>query len=535
MVGFALAIVKHKRILISVACLIPFLVLFLFFGSATATAAPACSIPSSGTWRVNSDCDLVRNESAPQNVVIGNGSTLTIPSGRSLSINLSRFKLQVASDSKVLVEPGGSIACRVNDAIDRPRSQKVDADPNLDGNRFLEILREQMPLSKHMGYVVSVQNADLRNVVWDASGYAISNCDPDGSQPFTIDTPTAWGSVSKLITASAVARLAQDSDQVDLGDRFGPHIPDRMTLDPKFKDVTYAQLLGHRAGLRRSSGVGLRKRLADTSEYPPEASSIADDFKARCPPGEDNSPDGKDYTGVDPQVGVRCYSNTGAGIAGRTILRAVSPEDTQTWENQHARDSIQTYDNDFKEWSSRRYLEAVKNLVLRPSSVDFGREANCNMGQFQNEGRPYTLSYISGADPDGELVGDNTLTCFSGGWVMSARHMARLMRTLRHSNAIVNRDTYREMTDCELGFDGRLSNVNGGAAFGKDGLIPLGSGKQKHNYAAYVIMLPGGYTAVAASNSGSSSNLKNALIAAFNASYSPPGPIRVSSSSCPYW
>ena len=75
-----------------------------------------------------------------------------------------------------------------------------------------------------MGYVVIVQNSALRNVATDTSGYAISNCDPGGPEAFTVDTRTAWGSVSKLITTAVVANRAQESNQVSLGELALPPI-----------------------------------------------------------------------------------------------------------------------------------------------------------------------------------------------------------------------------------------------------------------------------------------------------------------------
>jgi CubicO group peptidase (beta-lactamase class C family) len=372
-------------------------------------------------------------------------------------------------------------------AFPKPRNQKIDPDPNLDGKRFVKILRDKLPLDEHMGYIVVLQNSDLRNVAWDASGYAISNCDPDGPQAFTVDTRTAWGSVSKLITASVVANLAQDSDQVDLSDRFAPYMPNRWSLNPKFQQVTFAQLLGHRAGLRKSAGAPLRERLAKT---------FSD----------------------DPPVGKHSYSNTGAGIAGRMIMRAVSPGGAQAWERQHIRDSQQDYDDEFNKWASFYYLGFADSKVLSPSNIDWEEDASCNINQFKDNGRPYARRYRSGKDPNGRLFSDQSLSCFSGGWVMSARHMARFMRTLRHTNAIVNRETYANMATCRLGFDTGGDGYVRGPAIHKDGLI-TGNG---YRYAAYVVMLPGGYTAVAASNSGSSSALRVAVRDAFNASYSPP-------------
>lgn len=215
---------------------------------------------------------------------------------------------------------------------DRPRSQKVDPDPDLDGERFVRVLRQKLPLERHMGYVVIVQNYDLRNVATDTSGFAISNCDPGGPQPFTVDTRTAWGSVSKLITTAVVASLAEDSNQLNLGDRFASHVPNRWQVHRQFENVTFAQLLGHRAGLRRSSGVPLRERLAN------------------------RFPD-------DPPVGDRSYSNTGHGIAGRMAMRAVLSIQVQNWEQQHAHDRQQAYDDAFIEWSSDYYIRFTNQKV----------------------------------------------------------------------------------------------------------------------------------------------------------------------------
>ena len=66
-------------------------------------------------------------------------------------------------------------------------------------------------------------------------------------------------------------------------------------------------------GLRRSSGVDLRTRLATTNN--------------------------------DPPVGERSYSNTGHGIAGRMIMIATG--NSQGWESQYANAPQQEYDDWF--------------------------------------------------------------------------------------------------------------------------------------------------------------------------------------------
>jgi len=95
------------------------------------------------------------------------------------------------------------------------------------------------------------------------------------------------------------------------------------------------------------------------------------------------------------------------------------------------------------------------------------------------------------------------------------------------------------MGAARLGFDGGGGAYVQGPAFHKNGLI---RDNQGNRYSAYVVMLPGGYTAVAASNSGSPISLRDAVRDAFNASYSPPtaSPVQAQirarlGGRCVYW
>ena len=94
-----------------------------------------------------------------------------------------------------------------------------------------------------------------------------------GGQPVTSDTPFVVASVSKLVTALTVARLAQDG-RIDLNapvpwDAMGvPH-------DPAWNDVTPQELLWHSSGMRVAQNSWLNAPgpcavpLADAMAQPP--------------------------------------------------------------------------------------------------------------------------------------------------------------------------------------------------------------------------------------------------------------------------
>ena len=68
-----------------------------------------CTPPSSNDWIVNTSCTLENNFNAPANVIINNGSVLTIPDGLTLNVDFSHYHLLVKNGGGVLIKDGGSI------------------------------------------------------------------------------------------------------------------------------------------------------------------------------------------------------------------------------------------------------------------------------------------------------------------------------------------------------------------------------------------------------------------------------------------
>jgi len=67
-----------------------------------------CTPPTENDWIVTESCTMVATSTAPANVIVQDGATLTIPNGLSLTIPNSN-NLQVKFGGTVLIEAGGTI------------------------------------------------------------------------------------------------------------------------------------------------------------------------------------------------------------------------------------------------------------------------------------------------------------------------------------------------------------------------------------------------------------------------------------------
>jgi subtilisin family serine protease len=74
--------------------------------SATTDCPP---VPDSGTWTIFYNCELKTNTTVPRNIFVNNNSVLIIPSGITLSIDLSVRNIIVESGSGILIKAGGTI------------------------------------------------------------------------------------------------------------------------------------------------------------------------------------------------------------------------------------------------------------------------------------------------------------------------------------------------------------------------------------------------------------------------------------------
>jgi hypothetical protein len=68
-----------------------------------------CMPPQTGDWIITESCTFIKNLVAPANVFVQNSSVLTIDNEASLGIDFENYKLEIDSDSGVLIEPNGKL------------------------------------------------------------------------------------------------------------------------------------------------------------------------------------------------------------------------------------------------------------------------------------------------------------------------------------------------------------------------------------------------------------------------------------------
>ncbi len=68
-----------------------------------------CAPPGSGSWVINSDCELTASASIRGDVFVQNNSTLTIEAGVDLNIDLSVNKIEVENGSHIIIRNTGKI------------------------------------------------------------------------------------------------------------------------------------------------------------------------------------------------------------------------------------------------------------------------------------------------------------------------------------------------------------------------------------------------------------------------------------------
>ena len=73
------------------------------------TPPESCTPPASGDWIIRESCTINSGATIQGDVIVQNGSVLSIPSGVTLDIDFATFSLTVQSGSGVLIKSGGTI------------------------------------------------------------------------------------------------------------------------------------------------------------------------------------------------------------------------------------------------------------------------------------------------------------------------------------------------------------------------------------------------------------------------------------------
>jgi hypothetical protein len=74
-----------------------------------AEAEPFCNPPANGDWIVAASCTFQGQATAPDNVIVQPGVTLTLAPGADLDIDFSAHHLRIRQNARVIVKLGAKI------------------------------------------------------------------------------------------------------------------------------------------------------------------------------------------------------------------------------------------------------------------------------------------------------------------------------------------------------------------------------------------------------------------------------------------
>lgn len=295
------------------------------------------------------------------------------------------------------------------------RKSVAQADSNYDLQAVVDTVNASM--DNAMGYALVIRRPDGQRVAFSRAGWAIHPLDSDFARfasPFTVRTQAAMGSTTKMwATAAAVMRLDEMTQADTLGTPFRRYLPNRWRdqVHTRFQQSTVQDVIRQTAGFRRDgNGTSLPDRL-----------SSGDNPFDRCP-----------LRSTPPYP--FCYSNAGGGLFHYILPHMMLAADSgMAGEEARLRDLPRAdYDRRIQDFTSRVYREFVQENVLRPAGVT----ATCNARDFLNGGR-LALGYSSPRDRSGTLTPDQNRNCASGGWIISAEDLSRVIWNLRNTNQIL--------------------------------------------------------------------------------------------------
>jgi Beta-lactamase len=242
-------------------------------------------------------------------------------------------------------------------------------------------------------------------------GQARTNADPP-STAMAPDLPTDIASVSKTMTATGILQLlAKDGLSIDT--KISPYIYPDWTQGPNISQLTFKELLTH------SSGLGQLPQGACGNDitYSGVKSVVASGVTAT-------------------NIGAPSYGNCNFALL-RELMPALSGQTLTTFPDGSLR-ALQ---------SSSLYMNYMNAHVFQPVSVP---SSQCKPPTGTND----ILSYPNPAGTkSGNDWGDWSLDCGSGGWMLSADEIFRVINDLATGNVLLTSAEKKQMfTNC-LGWD----------------------------------------------------------------------------------
>jgi CubicO group peptidase (beta-lactamase class C family) len=278
---------------------------------------------------------------------------------------------------------------------------------------------------------------------YGAGGKARTSAD-GAARDFTSATEVTVASVSKIVTAIAAMRIL-DKKNVSLDAKIGPYLPSDWSAGTYVKNLTFAQLLGQRSGIKDYGNVA--NDYATLKKF--YTQSVSNSSTSACDAKDSNgnfisAPMGQGFTpgNMDP-----CYSNFNF-----SIMRILLPKVAGFAEDSNQSTRPQTLADQYV----KLVQQNVFDLVGQPG-------VSCKPPS-QNPGASnFAFAYKYPGNSAGQNWGDNSLTCGAAGWYLSAEDMAKVLLSINAKDGKIFTETaakqqFDDMRKRGLGLD-KVSNA----------------------------------------------------------------------------
>lgn len=367
--------------------------------------------------------------------------------------------------------------------------------PGFDLEVFFNSVNQEMR-RRYKGFAVILSDSDGDRLGFTRDGWAIDPDDNGPSELFTLDTPTAIGSVTKLFTTVAVLKRSTGAGQYRtlserLQSRFSHFLPKRWweNVHEDYRNVTVAELLQHKAGFQKTGDDHISVRLSRPRE-------------------------------LSTALGTRTYSNTSMGIFHFIFAKwgLYYSWELNEAEIEHRNSSTDTYNEAIQNATSRNFnVDGIYEMILKPLEIQASADPNngnwpTGMPEYFPYGTP-ARTYSSPTDNSGQLLTDGTLAAAAGGLYISAKDLAKFISSVNSGLFLTSEQRRLMINDGPandlLGF--WATSAEGGRCFRHNGV------RGSH---ANVLIFPNRFSAVFVANSPNDDiDAEEVLISAYGAAH----------------
>lgn len=344
---------------------------------------------------------------------------------------------------------------------------------SLNGKKIsLQILNDKLLASlkdSAVGWAFTIWQNN-KPVFQNEDGYKVVPADSKSGKglPFTIDTRMHIASLSKSITAIAVAKLVE-MKKLGWDDKIKKFLPPHWKLHPAFDSVTIRQLVIMQSGL----------------DAPLDAlTSRTDSLKQLLERGP--NPD---------KIGKFNYQNTNYGLLRIIIAFGTGFEE---YSGVYMNDAI-------GEVAASQYIKFVNEHLFKPAGIS---AAECRT----TEEEPALYYPFPLDSTKGQLTGrgvpkqDGDLTLYAGGfgWYLSAADISKLLTAVFHSKKILSDSILNQLIELKFPFNIRNGKYGNYFGTGGDWGAPL-PGNRWAGIHTYFMCFPSDICVVVFINSGEGS------------------------------